>query len=531
MRRYSPIYVRIIGGLGIIGGAVLWAYGGKELAVAYKNIVLPLPLELVLICAGLVLALLPLVFFYVLAAIVPFRPAKRALFNFANSLDPELNKLQTAKSPESIAAVLRSHFTRANQRFYLSVPVIIISLSLVGAFLFFRALSRSNSKKESKQLVSLVQESRIDFSSADHIREALQEVEETIPATSVSTARIYDLLKRLYDPSPKDRAEFDQRISDAYETYIRPNIEQGTGLLDTEKFRFKASASESMLAPATYLTLLATICDAEGNQGTNIDPYVESDQLLRLALKGVPDKVDLPATHNALGVSLAGILKTYSDFEAKFKSDPSVAQRIKSELSMIALPSRLALLREAKYEYEKASSQSASNLAKARSLNNQIDILLTSLYLVHIEHKLNYSEIRDDNDRKFMEDELVPQMPNKPWQPQKLVSNLRRWKASLEQSLALAREPEIFFTRAQLYSMGGRLCEQYRISDEFWGVPDTVASAGVSDLSTAASMHLPQSLFDKSRAEHLFLDWLWTRPNVRPALQKLSSETETVESP
>lgn len=185
----ATIFLRIVGAVAIIGGALVWWYGGKEYVVSYKDIVLPVPLELVLVCGGLLLASLPLVFFYSLAGVMPYRPARKRLFRYAESLDPEGRRLSTAHSPESFAAVLKRHFERANQRFYLSVPIILILISLVCAYLFYRGISLSNFKRSSNQLVALSQETRIDFSSADHIRERLQEVADTMTSKSVSTKR------------------------------------------------------------------------------------------------------------------------------------------------------------------------------------------------------------------------------------------------------------------------------------------------------------------------------------------------------
>ena len=517
------IGLRVLGGLALIGSGVLWWFGGKETVILYKDILLPLPWEVVMFCGGLLLAAIPQVFFYVLAGIIPFGPVRRRLFDYASSLDPDVKKLTKPMDETSLASLLKRHFEKANRRFYLSVPIILLSICVVCAYLFSRGISQANFKRSSNQLVVLIQETKIDFSSADAVRARLLEVGDAMPAKSIATRRIYTLLTKLYDPSSKNVEDFNSKVRSLYEEEIRPHVDHSTGLLKIDSFATQSLKSESALSGAPYLTLLATICNYEGDHGSYDDPYLQSYQLLHSALENVPEGSKLPATHNPLGISLSGVLKTYADFAAKFSNN---SQQFNSIFNVKSLPSRLALLREAKSEYETAAKQSSTNLAKARSLNNQIDILLDFLDLVHIKNELNIKEIGDDSDRSFLESELAAKIADKPWTPQKLITVLDRFRRNLNEALALSQQPEIFFTRAQLYSLGGKLGEHYKFQNQFWGAPDIVASAGLHDLQSASAMSLPRQLFDKSRKDQLYLDWLWTRPNIVTSLQELTVEDQ-----
>jgi hypothetical protein len=514
--------LRVLGGLALVGSIVLWWYGGKETVVSYKDVLFPLPWEVVLFCGGLLLAAIPQVFFYVLAGVIPFRPARKRLFDYASSLDPDVRKLNEPMDEVSLASLLKRHFQKADRRFYLSVPTILLAVSVVCAYLYSRGISQANFKRASNQLVALIQEKKIDFAAADAFRERLQEVGDAIPNKQIATRRIYDLLTELYDPTLRNVDDFNAKVRGMYEKEIRSHTDRGTGLLKAEDFKSDTLKSESPSSAASYLTLLATICNYEGDHGSYNDPYLQSHQLLNLALADVAQNAKLPATHNALGISWAGLLKTYPDFASKFSSNPT---GLTSTLNLKSMPSRLALLREAKSEYEIAAKQSATNLAKARSINNQIDILLDFLDIVHVKNELNIKEIGDDSDRSFLETELAARIADRPWGAEKLLVVLERCRHNLTEALALSQQPEIFFTRAQLYSIGGKLNDRYKFQHPFWGASDLVAAAGVHDLESAAALSLPRQLFDKSRKDQLFLDWLWTQAKYNQTLQELGAET------
>jgi hypothetical protein len=512
------LYLRVFGAaLAIAGGLILWI-GGKELSLdLYGGAAFSLPLEYLFIVIGLTLGCMPLVVVYFLALILPDKFEER-LLNFADSVDPEYNKLKQNPNPQTVTTILQHHIHRSNKRSYTFILIGVVFVFLILPWLVTQAISSSDSRRESERLVSLVQETRIDFSSGDHIRERLHEAEGRLASSATATSGVYDALKHLYDPSIKNPADFEKAINVIYETQIKPNVSE-TGLLRDDAFRIKRSSSQARLAPAAYLTLLATVCNTVGDNGKHVDPYLQGRQLLRLAFNYFQATDNVPASHNMAGVNYAGLLKAYGSLEEKFK-DEHLAQKVQSALDINGIPSQLSLLRMAKAEYVLAEQQSPSNLAKARSLNNQVDVLLTFLSRIHLEGRLDPEIIRDETDRRFLEDEFAIKMPDKTVDHQQLIEILNRFRTNLTEALKLSRDPEIFYTRAQLFSIGGELSEKYKLN--LWGGSDSIAQMAVTDLHTAASMQMPARLFEKADAQQFYLAWLWRRPNMEIQLEQLA---------
>lgn len=512
----TTILLRIFGALiAIIGGLLFW-FGGKQLTLdLFGGVVVPLPLEYFLIIAGLLLLLLPLVPVYILALILPDK-FERRLLNYADSLDPEYIALEQNPNPQNVATILHRHIRRANKRSYLFMFIAVLFIFVILPLLVRNAISISQYRRESDRLVSLVQETRIDFASGDHFREHLHDAEGGMTSDPTSTRQIYDVLRNLYDPSIKQQDGFYKAIDQVYLSRVKAHATEA-GLLRIEAFKLKRASSESDLAPATYLTLLATVCNIVGDHGRHLDPYIQGRQLLSLAFTYTKKNENMPATHNMAGVNFAGLLAGYDRLKEKFTTDQSALQ---SALAMSGMPSQLSLLRQAKAEYVLAEQQSPTNLAKARSLNNQVDIMLTFLYLIHVKKQLDTSIIRDDTDRRFLEEELAIKLPEKSVDLQRLVQILDGYNHDLTVALELSQEPDIYFTRAQLLSIGGSLGEEHKLTTSFWGGSDNVAESAFKDLSIAHSLHLPKRLFQKSVKEQYYLEWLWKR--LEPRLEKLS---------
>lgn len=513
--RKTTILLRVFGGLiSIIGGLLFW-FGGKQLSLdLFGGVVVPLPLEYFLIVTGLLLLLLPLVPVYILALILPEKYERR-LLNYADSLDPEYKALEQDPNPQNVATILYRHIRRANKRSYLFMFIGVLFIFVVLPLLVKNAISISQYKRESDRLVSLVQETRIDFASGDHFREHLHDAEGGMTSDPTATRQIYDVLRNLYDPSIKQQDGFDKAVDQVYLSRIKANATEA-GLLRMEAFKLKKSSSESDRAPATYLTLLATVCNIVGDHGKHLDPYIQGRQLLALAFTYTKQNDNLPATHNMAGVNFAGLLTAYDRLKEKFTDQTALG----SAMAISGMPSQLSLLRQAKGEYVLAEQQSPTNLAKARSLNNQVDVMLTFLYLMHVKQQLDPSIVRDDTDRRFLEEELAIKVPEKSVDLQRLIQILDGYNNDLTGALELSQEPDIYFTRAQLLSIGGSLGEQYKLTNSFWGGSDTVAELAFNNLSIAHSLHLPKRLFEKSAKEQYHLEWLWTRLEER--LEKLS---------
>jgi hypothetical protein len=484
----------------------------------FGGVVIPLPLEYLFIVAGLLLLLLPLVPVYILALILPEKYENR-LLNYADGFDPDSQALEKNPNPQNVATILHRHIRRANKRSYIFIFIAVLFVFVALPILVKNAISISQYKRESNRLVSLVQESRIDFASGDHFREQLNDAEAGVPNDAAATRQIYDVLKNIYDPTIKKQEGFDKAVEQVYQSKIKTYATE-SGLLRIEAFKLKRASSESNLALPTYLTLLATICNIVGDQGVHVDPYIQGRQLLQLAFTYTRQSDIVPATHNMAGVNFAGLLKAYDSFKEKFATDQQ-AQQLQSALGFSGMPSQLSLLRQARNEYMFAQQQSPTNLAKARSLNNQVDVMLTFLDLIHVKKKLDPNIVRDETDRRFLEESLAIKMPEKTVDLPRLVQILDSFNRDLSEALELSQEPDIYFTRAQLLSIGGALGEENKLTNTGWGASDNIAESAFNDLSIAHSLHLPKRLFQRSAKEQFYLEWVWNR--LGPRLDKLAA--------
>jgi hypothetical protein len=295
-------------------------------------------------------------------------------------------------------------------------------------------------------------------------------------------------------------------------------------VLDIEKLDIPQSSFESSSARIAMLSVLAYICDQEGDQGNHVDPYIQARQLLQIVFsEAAAAKLRLPLSYNSEGVANWGLLKCYPQYNEKFKTQPIKLGKFQAAIKERRPLSRLGLVQRAIAAYKRADVQSNTNLAKARFLNNQVDLLLTFLSRIYFEDALDPNDIRDVSDRQFVIEQFSPPTMVPGWTPRILVEILNRWKQQLSEALALSKEPEIYFTVAQLHAVGGRLNDQYHLRDDFWSRDDLVAETALVNLQTAAAMQLPIRIFQESSSERFYLDWLWRRPGMRRQLEKLQS--------
>jgi len=520
MRRVN-ISIRVIGVIGFAAGLylLLWQ-GGKTYDITVSGVSFPIPVDLVCILFGAALAVSPELGVYVLAVFLPTK-YKRRLLDTAESLIAR-GKAQSTEVP--LAIQLQQNSRSAKQRFYIALALTMLFLVVGVPLLIDRLSTRSDYKRESEHFVRLVQEIRLEFASADQVREHLAQGEAIIHSRpTYATRLIYDLLLRLYDPSIASSAAFKETTSKIYQETIKPNVSSETGLLRIERIKAPQSSSESSIASVTYLTLLATICNDQGEHGAHVDPYLQARQLLQSAIAKDQNKtLSLPATYNAFGVSCLGLLKCYDDYAAKFRGDSTVVENVKSSLGEAVPLTHLALANRASAAYRTAADESSTNLTTARYLNNRVDLLLSFLHMIYFGGLSVNGEIRDKDDQRFLEEEVYSPTSGKEVQPKRLLEILDNWRNDLNKALALSREPEIFFTRAQLYSLGGALNERYHFEDAFWGSASETGIAVLSDLRIARSMQLQNKLFERANSKQYYLEWIWTQEAIRPALEQLS---------
>jgi hypothetical protein len=171
-------------------------------------------------------------------------------------------------------------------------------------------------------------------------------------------------------------------------------------------------------------------------------------------------------------------------------------------------------------EYEIASKTAADLFARARYLNNRTDLRLSLIAAVHFRDA-SYDST-DQNDRRFLAENVAPTVAGKP--PQRLWRVLGDLRADLDKASRLAREPYVFFTRAQAISVTGQLCEKYHYDLPPCNDLSALRRSALGDLRSARSMQLPARWFSESRASELLLEWLWRDPGSRNELERLASE-------
>lgn len=502
--RHSPLYLRILGGIALVGGLLLRLFGDEAISIDSYGVHFSLPLEYIFFVGGLLLLFLPLLFIYTLALALPEK-YKVNFLEYLDRLNPEYQKLKENPGPENFAALLYNHIHRTNIRTYLFILFAVIFSCVVLPLIGLDFYTRWQFKRDSERLVALVQETRIDFTYADDIRARLRELEGLKGSKAVATRQIYKILSELFDPAIGNNPEgFKKALDQAHWTYIQKDHSTPIGVLRIEDFKLDKSSAESDLAAATYLTLLATICNNVGKQGTLMEPYIQGIQLLNLADSYKKESDIVPATHNARGVNLAGLIQTYDDFEKKFQ-DNQAAQIIQSSLKVNGKPSRLFLLRQAIEEDLLAEKQSASNLAKARTKNNRVSAFLPFLYSIYIENNFRADMIQNTADEQFLKENLAWGEP-----PDKLLELFDKFDKELSEATGLSNQREIYYTKAQLRSIGGELGEKQKLGvGGKWTNSELIANLAVEDLRTARNLHLPSAYFEYSFAVKHQLKWLW----------------------
>lgn len=513
MKKPKFFILRIFGALFLIsGGFIIWENGITFPSEPFKigNIEVPLPIELLLILFGSWLLLHPISFLQAIIFIIPKTKEER-LEKYIEDQRVKPSKLLTKdSSPSEIAEIINRHIRTSNIRFFINIffiSIIVVFLILALPYINSNVSSGANFTRESNRLINLVQRSRIDFSYVNHFRIFLNETESTIVSSSkekTSTRHIFDILKKLNDPSVKDREAFDRKVTQIYEEKIKPLVIMNPGILDVDKLKLPQSSKESPDANSTFLTLLATICNLQGDYGTYLMPYLQGRQILNIITEQkYPNP--LPATSNAIGVNYAGFLKCYDDLKETFKTTT-----IKSIFPGDELPSRLSLAISAIQEYKTAVEKSESNFIRARALNNEVDLLINLLFMIQVEHTPIENEIQYESDRLFLIEQLAaPVSMISNWKPGLLIPVFDELNKKLDEALSLSREPEIFFTKAQLYSISGKLCELNNIQGQFWGNEKYIAKAALTNLEIASSMRLPKRFFEESYASRFYLNWLW----------------------
>jgi hypothetical protein len=432
--------------------------------------------------------------------------------------------------PEGLAEFLKGFIRWNNIRTWgllLIVTVLaLVYFSFVQPVIIAKSIDQSRFIAYAANLIRAIQDNPLDFSSGDNFRHELLIMTPVLEKSKAETSsvKLYKLLTRLYEPAPASPNEFESRLTSIYDEDIKPHVESATDLLSPS---FLNGSSEKNPEPdsarAVLLTLYASVCKEQGSQGKFIAPYIQGRQLLRAAL-GLPvkDVRELAYTHNALGANYADTLRNYSSYADFFKT-VALREKVSIALKEEQPLSPLALARYADNEYQLAFNYASSNFSKARYLNNSADLRISLINQCHM-YGINLKR-QDKADQKFVDDNVdLPVQGQGNGKPHHLLQIIQRLQQDLDRAVLLSREPKIYFTRAQLFSLAGALSEKYKCL--ILRPPLKLRDAALGDLGMAASLGLSREYFDEARSVDLGLKWLWGSQDSRAKLLSLSGTEE-----
>lgn|GEM_PF-2125723 len=518
--------IRVFGLLLTAVSLYYWTKGGDIGTVEYHGVTVSLPLALILTVLGATFFLFPILPLTIFVALAP-----EALTGWARKVIQEYTLPSPADGTpvpaDPLSERLNTFIKHSNRRFWSTIIAILFFVTLIAPFLVTVQIARSSFRQHSNGLIRRLTETRFDASSADAFRRELQEAGPSLESfDSTATHEIYTILSKLYGPAVTNTPSFERQLSALYDEKIRPHVLQSVGIIDIDTLSLPYQPSlEPIAAKITLLSLLANICNEQGNQGKYIDPYLQARQLLRIALTNkVRDQADLAYTHNVLGVNYADSLRCYSQYLAKLASRSDASQKIRLALGEDQPLSPFSLARSADTHYRLAADASSNSFAKARYLNNSADLRISLLQKAHIHGEP--IEGRDNAaDEQFIVQNVDPPIQNDPsWHPTRLELILKNLAEDLTTAIDLAHAPRIYFTRAQLYSLAGQLHEKYRFqAAEPWSSEERLRALATGDLQTADSLGLPRRFFDPTRANELGLSWLAQSATARLVLSDLAT--------
>jgi hypothetical protein len=511
--------IRVVGIAVTLTTIVFWVRGGIYWTIDYRGVKADLPVHYGFAALGIALCFAPIFMFRLVTAILPPRVADR--------LEEVLPKptADTASSSADFSDRFEQALRRLNRRYFVTLGVMLVLLTLIGtvvALLFLERAGETEFKAASRSLVKLVQTEPLDFSSSDYYRAQLRET-QTIVAREpdTATARLHSLLSAMYVDGVGDAKAFSTNLASVYDRYVRSTATGVSHIVPDQTLN--VTVDTSLDAPGTktaMLTALGVLCNSQGDQGAFIEPYLLGRQFLRAALSSAPSGEPVPLTYNAIGVNYAGSMTCYDDYCAVLDESTTEGRQVRAALADGSPLPRLTMARLADESYARAAAASGNNFVRARALNNRADLRVALIVAVHLRNEDFRG--RDQADATFLKSNVdPPDQPNlAPKQLWRILLSLRR---DLNSAAALSRDPHIFFTRAQLHSVTGAICEKYHHKTDPCD-PATLTSAALQDLGMARQLQLPPHLFSEARAHELHLSWLWSRKDARVRLESLASD-------
>lgn len=531
---------------------MIWNSGLTQ-NIVYEGTVVPFPLGALLVIGGSVIALWPELPAYLVLLYLP-DSRSTALSVIRSYLDARAQRkrvpLTQQDAPQSaaegVAQILERHRVRSDRRFTL-VMVLFCATAIILPFGIVRLVDYNARIRASQRLAQLVQETRLEFASADLLRRELATARQVVEDTGRNgfpvLAMLVSDLETLYGPTVEDAIAFGEARAALYKQVVASHADSTTGVLKASAFDrlLGADGQAEEHAAVSVLTVRGVLANDNATQGTWGKPYLQARQLLSTATKiAKKSGFAAPSAENALGVCYAGLMKgqAYTEYVRDFTN--RLAQ-LKDYCDETAPLTQLALARKAEEYYSNAiagvgkrgkddshsvaSAADAGNFALARYKNNLVDLHLTLLYLVHVE-KQTLGSATDQEEKTFLEKSVYPTRAGR-LDMDKLVEILQAERANINSALMLSKERDIFFTSAQLAAVSGAVLESHAVvvADDSLLSRGRLRETALADLGAARANGMPADFFTEKEARRLYLGWLFEDPVTKMHLESLASRS------
>ena len=509
--RADTLAIRLIGfSLLLLGGWLLYS-GGYTLQIEFKGIHLPFPVDYSFSVLGLCMLFWPQVVYVLLAATIR-RPRRLRDFFADRAIKSSRSDVEapTSSSPTDLAAWLAAALVRRDRRFTYTAACALLAIVLIPV-LVLDLTGRVNAFYSLRGIAEMIQTTRLDYSSADVFRPALAAHAAAITsAPSASSTLSLDILSSLYSNDVKTPDAFRSAVKTVYTTFLEPHLDSNQLVRSDWLHSLNWSHSDSE-SSAALLTILAVVCNTLGQQGDLLMPHMQARQLSTFAIQHLAKHTTAANLHNAQGVALRHTLTNYTSYCDRVKAIPQEHRPGIDEPT--PLP-ELELALDSLAAYEAAGKSTTSHVAKARFLNNTVDLNLFMLAQVLVDNRVFQATTPRQQD-------LLAE-----FQPPKLEPTLCKNLQHLKDAILYSNTAEIHYTKAQLLALGGSILSARgtAASAAPWSDLEQVSKMAVKALRTSRDMGIPPSYFAEGVADQMLLEWLWQNPSLRPDLTEIAQQ-------
>ena len=460
---------------------------------------LPIPWDVMLILVGVVGYFFPTAMPLGLALLPIGASAKDRLKNFVEGIEESRRSRYSGSDDGRIAEIVKSHIRKSKvlDATFVTVlgamaVIIVILMHEVGA-----VRAESDLRRARERLHGVVQEFSLKYSSRDAFRRAavdrsITRYEDSIPALCL----LHQGVARLAD-SPSQTA-FDEAVKSLYAENV-----QGLENVADIKAHLQLSFDDepSRLDAVSVCTLYAMLCHSVGDQGAKLMPYVLARRLCKIGCEcGLSGRV-CPATHSAVGVSAAHLLRCYEEYSRHVPEAESY----------------LTLAREAARGYRAVSEATPTLFNRARIGNNNTDLTLTLIRDVYPPSARPYAQPRGQEELAFLHSRIGFT------DSRRIPVILQAMCDELTDAIELHQNPAIYFTRAQLYAVAAQISPKDPVPAGAWTDRDELLHKALDDLEVARTLQLPIRYFKPKRASEFYLDPLWAAP-YEARMRKIAEE-------